>query len=277
MNKKAKKILIKTKKGIFSQYIGNNSSKFQGEGYDFVELREYEDGEDIRKIDWVISAKMQKPYVKNFQTQKQLNINIVSLLNGSLYFGTKILKHDIVAEICSLLGYASVVNGDHFTSYIANESLNINTKKAKKYFSVEEMINKIINYNLINKNITYETIIRNLYTQIKQKSIIFLIGDFISKEKIDLKLLSKKHEVIVIIVRDRFEENPILMGNVNITDPATAQTYDGNITKATLDNYKREIEQIDVRLMDNLKKSSIKFTKIYTDENPIIKIMKLLK
>lgn len=89
MNQTLKKILIKTKKQTFSEIIGNNTSKQKGEGYDFCELKEYEYGEDVKNIDWVISAKMQKPYVKVYHAQKQLNIKIVNFLNGSTYFGTK--------------------------------------------------------------------------------------------------------------------------------------------------------------------------------------------
>ena len=73
MNQALKKILIKTKKQVFSEIIGNNSTKIKGEGYDFCELKEYEYGEDVKNIDWVISAKMQKPYVKVFYAQKELN------------------------------------------------------------------------------------------------------------------------------------------------------------------------------------------------------------
>ena len=89
MNEILKKIVIKTKKQVFSEIIGNSVTKLKGEGYDFCELREYENGEDIKNIDWVISAKMQKPYVKIYHSQKELNIKIISFLNGSVYFGTK--------------------------------------------------------------------------------------------------------------------------------------------------------------------------------------------
>ena len=95
MNQTLKKILIKTKKQVFSEIIGNNTTNRKGEGYDFCELKEYEYGEDVKNIDWVISAKLQKPYVKIFHSQKELNIKIVSFLSGSTYFGTDIFKQDM--------------------------------------------------------------------------------------------------------------------------------------------------------------------------------------
>ena len=89
MNHALKKILIKTRRKIFSEVIGNNSSLLKGEGYDFMELKEYEYGEDVKKIDWVISAKFKKPYVKVFHAQKELNINIVSYFKWLYVFWFK--------------------------------------------------------------------------------------------------------------------------------------------------------------------------------------------
>lgn len=108
MNNSLKKITIKTRRQIFSEIIGNNSSLLKGEGYDFLELKEYEYGEDVKKIDWVISAKFKKPYVKVFHAQKELNINIVPILNGSVFFGSKKFKQELITEVCSILGYSCV-------------------------------------------------------------------------------------------------------------------------------------------------------------------------
>ncbi|MGB3750016.1 MAG: DUF58 domain-containing protein [Arcobacteraceae bacterium] len=272
MNKTLKTLLIKTKKSVFSQQIGNNTSNIKGEGYDFVELREYEDGEDIRKIDWVISAKMQKPFVKVFHTQRELNINIVPILNGSTYFGTKILKKDIITEICSTLGYIAGAQGDSYSSYIANEDAFLNTQTTKKLLGVQNMVEKIYHYDPIGKNVDYAKLTNTLSKQIRKKSIIFLIGDFFNTEKLNLKPLSKKHEVVVIIVRDRFEESPIAIGSVNFTDPSSSQVFDGDLNSSLALNYKQKIQKHDHELYQNLKKSGIEFTKIYSDENIIKKL-----
>ena len=127
-----KKILIKSHKAVFGGVIGENTTSFKGEGYDFVELREYINEEDIRKIDWTITAKMQKPYVKVFHPQRELNISIVPILNGSVYFGTTKIKQEVIAEICAILGFSCIKQGDNFNSFIANKSIQINTKKTKK-------------------------------------------------------------------------------------------------------------------------------------------------
>ncbi|MEA3553200.1 MAG: DUF58 domain-containing protein [Campylobacterota bacterium] len=277
MNKNLKKLLIKTKKSVFSQQIGNNTSKFKGEGYDFVELQEYEDGEDIRKIDWVISAKQQKPYVKVFHTQRELNINIVPILGGSIHFGTVKLKQELITEICAILGYSCSAQADSYTSYIVNETVNISTKKTKKLLGVDMMCKNIYEYDCINKRVDYDIIKDKLYSNIKEKSIIFIIGDFFNAEHINLKMLAKKHEVIAIIVRDRFEEKPSTMGNVNFQDPSTANMFNGNLNSSLVKEYEKKVKINDHILYEKLKKSGIVFTKIYTDENPSIAMFKLFK
>lgn len=277
MNKNIKKIIIKAKKSVFSSQIGNNTSKLKGEGYDFVELREYEDGEDIRKIDWVISAKMQKPYVKVFNIQRELNIQIVPLLTGSIHFGTKIFKQDIVTQVAAILGYSTIKNGDSFSSFIVNEEISLLTKKTKKQAAVEPMCEYIYNYDCIGKKIDYNNLSNKLFNTIKPKSIIFLIGDFLNIDRLDLKLLSKKHQVMAIIVRDRFEENPRSLGTVNLKDPQTFKSVQIDMNNYLLNDYKNKIKKSDNKLFEDFKKCNVSFTKIYTDEEPFLKLIKLFR
>ncbi len=277
MNKTLKKIIIKTRRNIFSEIIGNNSSLLKGEGYDFLELKEYEYGEDVKKIDWLISAKFKKPFVKVFHAQKELNINIVPILNGSIYFGSKRFKQELVTEICSILGYSCIKQGDPFSSFIATESLELCTKKSKRNFAVTMMSEKIFNYDCIGKSVNLKNLSNELFKKIRKKSIIFLVGDFFDIENLDFKLLSRKHEIIAIMVRDRFEEDPFELGNVNLVDPATNQTFDGNIDKSMIREYQKRVKANDHKLYEHFQKCGIKFTKIYTEEEPLPKLLRLMK
>jgi uncharacterized protein (DUF58 family) len=277
MNKTLKKIIIKTRRQIFSEVIGNNSSLLKGEGYDFLELKEYEYGEDVKKIDWIISAKFKKPYVKVFHAQKELSINIVPILGGSVHFGTAKFKQEIITEVCSILGYSCVKQGDPFTSYIANSKIELCTKKSKKHFAVNKMDENIFNYNAIGKTQNYKTITNELFKHIRKKSIIFLIGDFFDISTLDLRVLSKKHEIVAIIVRDKFEEKPFELGNVNLIDPSTNQTFNGNINKGTILKYEKSIKENDHKLFEHFQNCGIRFTKIYTHEEPLPKLLRLMK
>ncbi len=277
MNKTLKKIIIKTRRQIFSEIIGNNASLLKGEGYDFLELKEYEYGEDVKKIDWIISAKFKKPYVKVFHAQKELNINIIPILNGSVHFGTKQFKQELITEICSIIAYSCIKQGDPFSSYIANSKIEICTKKSKRNFAVNKMDEKIFNYNCIGKIVNYKNITNELFKNIRKKSIIFLIGDFFDIENLDLRILSKKHEIISIIIRDRFEEKPFELGNVNLVDPSTNKTFDGDINKGSILKYEQSIKQNDHKLYEHFQSCAIQFTKIYTDEEPLPKLLRLMK
>jgi len=271
-----KKILIKTKRAVFSEIVGNNTSRLRGEGYDFSELKEYEYGEDVKNIDWIISAKMQKPYSKVFHAQKELNISIVPILNGSVYFGTVKLKQELITEICTLLAYSSVKQGDPFESYIANDHVYLQNKRSKTIFGVYTMAQKLFEYESLNKELNYNNITNELYKKINKRSLIFLIGDFFDTATLDLKLLNKKHEVIVIIVRDHFEENPKKLGNVNLVDPSSRITFEGNINNSLIQNYRNKVKKNDHQFYTDLQQNGIKFTKIYTNEDPIGKIAGLL-
>ena len=256
--------------------IGNNTTMLKGEGYDFVELREYEDGEDVKKIDWTISAKMQKPYVKVFHSQRELNISIVPIMSGSLYFGTSKFKQDVVAEITAILGYSCVKQSDSFDSFIVNDTVNLNTKRTKRMFAVNKMVENIYTYDVINKNVNYEIIINQLYKQIRKKSMIFLIGDFFDIKNIDLRVLAKKHELIALIIRDKYEEDPKSMGDVNFIDPQNNESFQGEMSKSLINEYKKQVKENDHHLYEHFQKCGIRFTKIYTHEEPLQKLIPLM-
>ena len=277
MNQALKKILLKTKKQVFSEIIGNNSTKQKGEGYDFSELKEYEYGEDVKNIDWIISAKMQKPYVKVFHAQKELNVKIVSFLNGSTYFGTDTFKQELIVQIASALGFICVKQSNPFASYIANDELIVCTKKSKQIFNVNFMAEQLYNYNVIGKGIDYKKITKELFKLIHHKSMIFLIGDFFQISNLDLKLLSQKHEIVAIIVRDKFEENPLELGNISFIDPSSNKNFEGVLNKNTIDSYIKNVKENDHKLYTHFQNCAVKFCKIYTNEDPIKKLIGVLR
>ena len=270
---KVQKILIKTRRQIFSEVPANNPSIFEGEGFDFVELREYEYGDDVRKIDWNVTAKLQKPYIRVFREERELNIGIVTLMSGSIHFGSKILKQELIANIVALLGYSAVKNSDRFSLYFYDKELSSIIRPTKRIFAVNKAVESILDKNTIGKSIDTLSLQKKLLEKIKRRSILFLIGDFFAEY--DLRVLSKKHEVIAIIVRDKFEENPPNLGVINLADPNTLHSRILDLNEKTAKQYKKSIIDKDHELYESLRKSNVSFIKIYTDENPYIKLKKL--
>ena len=109
-----------------------------------------------------------------------------------MYFGSKRFKQELVAEICSILGYSCVKQGDPFTSYIANEKIELNTKKSKRNFAVTKMAETIFNYKCVGKLCNYNSITNDLFKYNRKKSIIFLIGDFFDIKKFRFKTFEQK-------------------------------------------------------------------------------------
>ncbi len=214
---KLKKILVRARRQVFSEMSGNNPSIFKGEGYDFVELREYMPGDDIRHIDWNITAKMQTPYIKIFKEERELNVVVATMLNGSVYFGSKKFKQDVIAELVALLSFSTLKNGDLLSSYIFTDRMISNSKPTKKMSFVTKNVAQVLEFDPLHQKADYALMADTLYKRLKRKSLIILIADFFQVP--DLRVLAKKHEVIAIIVRDKFEEHPPVMGFSSLMDP----------------------------------------------------------
>lgn len=270
---KLKKILLKARKQVFSEMVGNNPSSFKGEGYDFIELREYLAGDDIRHIDWNITAKMQKPFVKVFREERELNIVLVSVLNGSVHFGSKKFKQELIAELNALLGFSAIKNNDLLSSYIYTNKIEDFIRPSKNIRSVHTLTKNILEFKALNKKADFKFIADSLYTRTKRKSLIIVISDFF--EVPNFRLLAKKHEVLALIVRDRLEENPPEMGYATLVDPESGAVLEGDFNKHSIKKYKSRVIEHDRKLFETFRKDGIRFTKIYTDENEAIALKRM--
>ncbi len=270
-----KKILIKTKKQVFSEIAGNNPSLLKGDGFEFVELREYTNEDDIRHINWKVTAKLQKPFVKLYAQEKELNIILIPLLSGSVYFGKEKLKQELIAEISAILSYSALKNSDRVSAYFYAKELEETIKPTKKIFAVNLLVDKILNYHTLHREIDYQKLTDFLLNKIKRKSVIFLIGDFLGE--FNFSTLSKKHELIAIIVRDELEENPPILGNINLIDPNNFKSETINFDENTANRYREMIRENDKTLYKHFKKYHIGFVKIYTKDEPFIKLIRLFR
>jgi uncharacterized protein (DUF58 family) len=269
------KILVRARRQVFSEMVGNNPSIFQGEGYDFIELREYMAGDDIRHIDWNVTAKMQTPYIKIFREERELNVAIASMLNGSVHFGSKKFKQDLIAEVSALVGFATLHNGDLLSSYIFADTFYGSTKPTKRIFSIHGSVENILNFDALGKVANYKVMAETLYKRIRRKSLIIIVADFF--EIPDFKLLARKHEVICVIVRDRLEEHPPEMGFASLMDPESGQNLEGDFNRASIRAYEAKVKAHDHKLYETFRKHQIRFTKLYTDDLAAVKLRRLFE
>ncbi len=276
MNPKAKEILIKTKKRIFGTNFGNNSSIFVGNGLDFSELKEYNIGDDVKKINWKATAKFQKPYINLFTEEKELNILACFLVSGNIFFGSVKQKQDIMSEALALIGYSSIANSDNFSTLFFSSSDDrffLPTKNPKLLYPI---VNFATSLNPLGKEVDFNALNDFLTNRLKQRHIIILIGDFL-EEDIDLTLIGAKHELYTVIVRDEFEESPKLDSHIYLKDPKTLNESEFFLNSNALKEYQMEIKRRDDKLFERLLRDGISFTKIYTNEEPFFKLSNLFK
>jgi uncharacterized protein (DUF58 family) len=275
MNKAVKKIILKTKKQVYGDMLGNNASLFQGEGFEFAELREYIYGDDVRKIDWKTTAKLGKPFIKVYKEERELNVVVVSVLSGSTYFGTVKQKSDVMAEVTATLGFSAVKNSDLFSHMICADKMYAFSKPSKKLFSVHKAVEDVVTFDPLGKEADFAALVETLVSRLKKKALLFIVSDFVGD--IDLKLLAKKHDVFAVIVRDKFEENPSELGYLRLIDMETKQSFEGDVDSGTLKHYKKALHDNDEKLYTQFKKQGVRFTKIYTNEEPTLKLMKKMR
>lgn len=272
---KLQKILVRARRQVFSEMVGNNPSIFQGEGYDFIELREYMPGDDIRHIDWNITAKMCTPFIKVFREERELNIVLVSVLNGSVHFGSKKFKQEVIAEVVALLSFSTLKNGDLLSSYAFTDTMVSSSKPSKKLQQVQKNVDEILEFNALEKKVDFKVIAETLYKRLKRKSLIIVIGDFF--EIPDFKLLAKKHEVIAIIVRDHLEEKPPAMGFSSLVDPESGMNLESDFNTSSVKEYIKKVQAHDHKLYETMRKHQVRFTKIYTDSTVSVELRRLFE
>ncbi len=272
---KLQKILVRARRQVFSEMVGNNPSVFQGEGYDFIEMREYNHGDDIRHIDWNVTAKMQRPYIRIFREERELNVVMASMLNGSVHFGSKKFKQETIAELVALLSFSVLRNGDLLSHYIFADKMYKNDKPSKKMFAVQKYVESVLDFDALNKKSDYKMMADILYRRLKRKSLLIIIGDFFKIP--DFRLLAKKHEVIAVIVRDKLEENPPVMGFSSLSDPESGQMLEGDFNRSSVNAYAKKVAQHDRKLFERFRHDQVRFTKIYTDDVASVKLRRLFE
>jgi len=254
-----KKIIAKSKTYIYGELLGEHNSKLIGDGYDFAKIRPYEYGENIRRVDPFATAKTGEIYLRSFYESREINVEVIALMGGSLFFGSRELKLAKVAEIISILGLSAVKNADKFTLSLFNEGLVERTKTTKKEIGVVNAVEKTLYIDVLNKIIDYDKLEDYALKKIKKRSYLFLIGDFFEKPK--LKALSKKHEVVLVRVRDEFEISPEAIGEISVIDPVSGRKSEILFSKSSIKSYKKELQKRDLEFESYLKECRVRLIK----------------
>ena len=225
--KKVRQIEIRTKNIVNDFFGGDYHSNFKGRGMTFSEVREYVPGDDVRSIDWNVTARTGKPHLKIFEEERELSVLILIDVSSSGVFGSKKnLKIDLGVEIAAMLSFSAIKNNDKVGLALFSDKVEkyIPPKKGKKH--VLRLITDIVNHDFENSNkrTSIKTAIDFANKISKRKSVIFLISDFIDDNFWnELKFLNFKNDVIGLQIYDSYERNFPNLGIINIHDSETGE------------------------------------------------------
>jgi len=273
MNTTLKALQLKARHQVYTLLSGHNLSNLHGEGYDFSELREYQMGDDIRKINWMITAKLGNPYIKELHANRELSVVVTTLMDGSLYFGSGNSKQEKLTEVATLLGYATQQQSDLFTGLCYTQKQTYTTPPTKQLYHIEQFSQTLFNTALLGTTLDTKDAIQDLFKRIHKPSLLFVIGDFL--EEIDLSLLAQKHEVIAILIRDRAEESPKALGEVTLSSPTNASKMETYFGKRSIEKYLVKLKENDEKLIEHFSQDDIRYVKIYTDDEVVGKLIAL--
>ena len=280
--KKVRQIEIRTKNIVNDFFGGDYHSNFKGRGMTFSEVREYVPGDDVRSIDWNVTARTGKPHIKIFEEERELSVLILIDVSSSGVFGSKKnLKIDLGVEIAAMLSFSAIKNNDKVGLALFSDKIEkyIPPKKGKKH--VLRLITDIVNHDFENSNKL--TSIKNAIDFAnkisKRKSVIFLISDFIDDNFWnELKFLNFKHDVVGLQIYDSYERNFPNVGLINIHDSETGEnTWIDTTSKKNRDKFqKNSYEKLD-KFSKKCKNIGFDLLQINTDDDYIKFLMQFFR
>ena len=224
--KKVRKIEIKTRRLSDHIFSGEYHSSFKGRGMTFSEVRQYGYGDDVRSIDWNVTARYNEPFVKVFEEERELTMVLMVDVSGSEYFGTtKQFKRETITEISATLAFSAIQNNDKVGLLLFSDEIElfIPPKKGKPH--VLRIIRELIEFHPKSKKTNITQALRYLSNVMKKKAIVFILSDFMDDDYDNaLKIVGRKHDVTGIRVFDKYEEEIPKLGMVPMLDAETGNT-----------------------------------------------------
>ncbi|HIB14133.1 MAG TPA: DUF58 domain-containing protein [Candidatus Marinimicrobia bacterium] len=273
--KKVRLIEIKTRHIVNNIFGGEYHSAFKGMGMEFAEVREYYPGDDIRAIDWNVTARTGKPFIKKYDEERELTVMLIVDVSASGFFGTgESLKSDIMIELASILSFSAIKNNDKVGLLLFSDKIEefIPPKKGKSH--VLRVIREMIYHKAKDRKTDISIALEHIQKVLKRKSIIFLLSDFWDDSyQQTMKLINKKHDLINIQILDKAEIAIPKLGMVKFHDAETQKS-------AWIDTNNKQVQNISTKYIQNknkvikefCKKNKIDFISIDTAEgylNPL--------
>jgi uncharacterized protein (DUF58 family) len=228
--KKLRRIELRTRKIINSTFVGEYKSTFKGQGMEFIDVREYLPGDDVRSIDWKVTARMDKPFVKKFVEERELTVILCVDASGSGYFGTRSqFKLEQAAQVAATIAFSAVTNNDKVGLLFFTDDVErfIPPRKGKQH--VMRLIRDILLFQPRRRGTNPTAALEFVMHLLKQKAIVFLISDFLGpgcapeRVRIPLGIAARRHDVVAVPITDPAERELPRVGLVDLEDMETGE------------------------------------------------------
>lgn len=277
--KKVRKVEIKAKGLSNNIFAGQYHSAFKGRGMAFSEVREYQFGDDIRDIDWNVTARFNKPYVKVFEEERELTVMLLIDVSGSLDFGSvKQFKRDMVLEIAATLAFSAIQNNDKIGVIFFSDKIEkfIPPKKGKKHILF--IIRELLDYKPESRKTDIRQAVEYLTNVIKKKCTAFIISDFIDNSDFSSPMVvaNKKHDVVAIQVYDRRVEELPDVGLLRVYDAESGEEcYVDTSSRSVREAHHKFWIERQNRLKSIFVKSNVDSVSVRTDQDFVKALMAL--
>ena len=252
--KKVRKIEIKTRRLSDNIFGGEYHSTFKGRGMTFSEVRQYQYGDDVRSIDWNVTARYNEPYVKVFEEERELTLMLMIDVSGSELFGTEgQFKREELTEIAATLSFSAMQNNDKVGLILFSDQLELFIPPKKGRSHVLRIIRELLEFEPKSKKTSVSIALEFLSGVMKKKAIVFLMSDFIDSDyEKTLRIVAKKHDLTGLRIYDRHEEKIPNLGLVPMLDNETGQTAYVNTQAAAVRKAYAKQYSIQVKAFENL-------------------------
>ncbi|TVZ56492.1 uncharacterized protein DUF58 [Lutibacter sp. Hel_I_33_5] len=223
--KKVRKIEIKTRRLSNHIFGGEYHSTFKGRGMTFSEVRQYQFGDDVRAIDWNVTARYNEPYIKVFEEERELTMMLLVDISGSEFFGTSTqFKKDTVTEIAATLAFSAIQNNDKVGLILFSDDVELYIPPKKGKSHVLRIIRELIEFKPKSRKTNIDEALKFLSNVMKKKAIVFMLSDFMDDDyERTLKIVANKHDITGIRVYDKRDEEIPNLGMVSMVDAETGK------------------------------------------------------
>ena len=279
--KKVRTVEIKTRRLSANIFAGQYHSAFKGRGMAFSEVREYQFGDDVRDIDWNVTARFHRPYVKVFEEERELTVMLLIDVSGSLDFGTqRQMKSDMVTEIAATLAFSAIQNNDKIGVIFFTDKIEkyIPPKKGRKH--ILYIIREMLDFHPESKGTDMAVPLEFLSNVIKRRATVFVLSDFYVRNDFSqaLTICNRKHDVVAIQVYDRRAKELPDVGLMRVVDAETgAEMYIDTSSKKLRQAYRLYWTGRQAELHETFNKSNVDNVSIATDEDYVKSLLGLFK